>query len=147
MYDTSGYDEEFPFLCDECLGVTLQEMGKGKPWSGGRMPESRPVIAHKDLERPVYYVYVLKLSDGGFYVGQTTSLPVRLKEHKDGLQGHTKGKDPRLVFFETFVGGRGEVNEVENELTLLNKTKAGQRRLREMIERFRAPLKLIDLEA
>lgn len=147
VYDTSGFEEEFPFLCDNCLRITLIEMGRGQPWWGGRNAERRPVLAHALLERPVYYVYILKLSDGKFYIGQTTNLDVRLREHRDGQQSQTKDRDPKLVYFESFVGGREEVKNVEDELTRLNQSGAGRRRLREMIEKFRDPLRLLDLEA
>ena len=80
-------------------------------------------------------------------LGQTTNLRVRLQEHRDGQQPQTKERDPRLVYFEQFDGARDEVRERENDLTRLNQTGAGRRRLREMIERFREPLRLLDLDA
>ncbi|MFQ6026410.1 MAG: GIY-YIG nuclease family protein [Dehalococcoidia bacterium] len=108
------------------------------------MPE---IIAHAKLERTTYHVYILKLVDGGFYVGQTNNLKIRMLEHRDGLQSHTKGKDPKLVYFEQFEGDRDGVSERENELTKLNQSPKGRRRLREMIENFRGPLRLLDLDA
>ena len=50
-----------------------------------------------------------------------------------------------MVFCEIFVGHRDRVDQEEKELIRLNKTGAGRRRLREMIEKFRAPLRLLDL--
>ena len=41
---------------------------------------------------------------------------------------------------------RDEVNKLEKELTDLNQTGAGRRRLRQMIEEFRVHLRLVDLE-
>ena len=52
-----------------------------------------------------------------------------------------------MVYFEQFVDRRDDVRERENELTLLNQTGSGRRRIREMIEEFREPLRLLDLEA
>jgi len=51
-----------------------------------------------------------------------------------------------MVYYESFVGMRKGVNEREIELTLLNSSAPGRRRLRELMEKFRAPLKLLDLE-
>jgi predicted GIY-YIG superfamily endonuclease len=99
------------------------------------------------MEHWVRYVYILKLSDGTFYVGQTTNMAIRLQEHRDGSQAQTKGKNPRLVYFEEFLGRRDDANEREQQLTQLNQTPGGRRQLRVAIERFRTPLKLLDLNA
>ena len=66
--------------------------------------------------------------------------------NRDGQQKQTKGKDPKLVFFSTYEGMRDEVNDVEKELIHLNQTKAGRRRLRELIEEFRTYGRLVDFE-
>ncbi len=147
VYFNSDWNEELPFTCDDCLQVTSIEMGRGPAWMGSRAPEARPVHAHRELERPLRFIYVLKLEGSEFYVGQTTNLNLRLREHRDGTQSQTKGKDPRLVYFETFRGHRSQVNEVEDDLTHLAQTPEGRRRLMEMVEDFREPLRLLDLEA
>jgi len=147
MYDAGGYDEEFPHMCDPCLWFFMEDQGKHQPWQG-RPPEQRPtVLAHAELERTGRYVYILKLADGSFYIGQTVNLPVRVTEHRDGIQSQTRGKAPRLVYFEYYEGSRDEVRERENELTLMNQTPIGRRGIRETIEHFREPLRLLDLEA
>ena len=46
-----------------------------------------------------------------------------------------------------YEGERDSVNEREGELIEMNQSGAGRRRLRQMIERFRAPLRLLDPEA
>ena len=69
-----------------------------------------------------------------------------VKEHADGTQSQTRGKDPWLVYIEGYVGDSRRVNKRERELTLLNQTPTGRRRLRELIHSFRAPLRLLDLE-
>ena len=74
-------------------------------------------------------------------------LDIRLREHRDSLQSQTKGRNPRLVYYEEFEGNRPQVNAREDELTRLSKPGVGRRRLVEMIEDFRAPLRLLDLEA
>jgi putative endonuclease len=38
----------------------------------------------------MFYVYVLKSQEGKYYVGQTNSLALRLKEHNEGKKGFTK---------------------------------------------------------
>jgi len=147
-YTVAGNEvlEEYPLMCDTCNDMTLIEDGKERIFGFGES-ERRIIKAHATVERPIRYLYILKLSDGTFYVGQTNDLGMRLQEHKDGLQQQTKGKDPKMVYHESFEGMRKEVNEREIEYTILNSTGAGQRKLRQMIEKFRAPLRLLDLEA
>ena len=141
-------------MCDDCLAVTLYEDGRLKPTENGeqgrvviREPEKKPVLAHADIERPFRYVYILKLSTGTFYVGQTNDLGIRIQEHKDGQQTQTRGKNPKLVYYDSFDDMRKLVDEREMELTILNSTGEGRRKLRQVIERFRIPLRLLDLEA
>ena len=144
VYDTAWYAEEYPFLCDDCLWFVETGKGRPSPWTGGK-PDPRPVHAHTKLDRPIRYIYILKLSDGSLYIGQTTNLVTRMQEHRDGLQRQTKGNDPKLVYFEEHEGARDVVNAREGELTIMNQDGMGRRRLREMVERFQAPLRLLDL--
>ncbi len=146
VYDESGWDNEFPFLCDDCLWMTLVEAGRRPPWDGtpGKTKPAAP--ARTDLARTVRYIYIVKLDAGEFYVGQTTNLRIRMQEHADGTQQQTRGKNLRLVYYEQYEGERDLINQRENELTVLNQHGAGRRRLREMIERFQEPLRLLNLE-
>ncbi|MFC2059609.1 GIY-YIG nuclease family protein [Chloroflexota bacterium] len=153
LYDLD-YQDDYELLCDGCFDLTLYEEGKLKPAEPSeqgpviiREPERKPVIAHADIERPVRYVYILKLSDATFYTGQTNDLGIRLQEHKDGQQTQTRGKDPKMVYCEPFDGMRKSVDEREMELTILNSTETGRRKIRQLIEKFRTPLRLLDLEA
>lgn len=53
----------------------------------------------------VYYVYILKCSDGTYYTGVTSNLYVRLEEHKKGIhsQSYTYKRRPiALVFHAEF---------------------------------------------
>ena len=158
VYDTDEYavflsqewDEYYPLMCYTFLYHTVKDLDRPKPWVKWEAldeREPRDVIAHAPLVRPVRYVYVLKLAGASFYVGQTNTLGIRMGEHHDGRQWQTKGKGPRLVYYEEFEGNRPQVNAREDELTKQSKSGLGRRRLVEMIEDFRAPLRLLDLEA
>lgn len=50
------------------------------------------------------FVYILKCSDGSFYVGSTTNLDKRLSQHKSGKgANYTRGRLPvQLVYFEVY---------------------------------------------
>jgi len=58
-------------------------------------------INHTPAMSAFAYTYVLKLSDGEWYVGSTDNLKRRLKEHEDGECDSTKHRRPvELVYFE-----------------------------------------------
>ena len=68
------------------------------------------VHAHGPVEHQTRYLYVLKLNDGKFYVGQTDDLEMRLREHQGNMTPSTKGKSPRLVWFERWFGNLKELD-------------------------------------
>lgn len=48
----------------------------------------------------MHYVYILKLSNNSYYVGQTSDLRKRIKDHNSGNTRHTKKFMPvELVFY------------------------------------------------
>jgi predicted GIY-YIG superfamily endonuclease len=53
-----------------------------------------------DREGDQFFVYILKLDDGEFYVGHTNDLRARLSEHRDRKTVSTAGRNPRLGYFE-----------------------------------------------
>lgn len=61
-------EEEFPFMCDDCVDVTLIDSGKTPVWRNAT-PNKKPVCAHAEIERPLRYVYILKLADASFLCG------------------------------------------------------------------------------
>jgi putative endonuclease len=52
----------------------------------------------------MFYVYVLKLENTKkkFYIGYTSDLRRRMSEHKSGNTQTTKGKNPKLIYYEAF---------------------------------------------
>ena len=61
--------------------------------------ETSPSWQAGDADALRFFVYILKLTDGAFYAGQTRELRERLSEHRDGLVQSTAHKDPKLVWF------------------------------------------------
>lgn len=51
-----------------------------------------------------FYVYILRCSDGSYYVGHTDDLETRVAAHNRGeIEGYTRGRRPvRLVFAHGF---------------------------------------------
>ena len=51
----------------------------------------------------IYSVYILKCSNGQFYTGYSSNLPLRLLAHKNGEVHFTKDKLPiRLIYVSYF---------------------------------------------
>ena len=51
----------------------------------------------------MFFVYVLQNPDGRLYIGFTTDLERRLRQHQEGEGGWTSGHGPwKLVLCETF---------------------------------------------
>ncbi|AHW58691.1 putative endonuclease [Draconibacterium orientale] len=52
-----------------------------------------------------FYVYILKCSDGSYYVGVTNDIERRLEEHNKGVSANSftfKRRPVELVFYETY---------------------------------------------
>ena len=82
--------------------------------SNGYQLEYSPAWDAGDSEAFEFFVYVLKLSDNSFYVGQTRDLRPRLSEHRDNKVKSTARKNPELAWF-TVVPTRRDATEIEAE--------------------------------
>lgn len=50
-----------------------------------------------------FFVYIIKLNNGQYYVGRTKDLKRRIKEHNSGKVAFTMSKRPvRLIFYCAF---------------------------------------------
>ena len=81
-------------------------------------PEYSPSWEAGDAEAFEFYVYILKLSNNEFYVGQTRDLRIRLSEHRDNKTKSTSGRNPELVWFVS-VPTREEATDIESQLKLI----------------------------
>ena len=119
-------------LCLRCYlaqrASRRSEVPRPEQMTGGA--EAAWPVSGKD---PQFFVYVLKLDDGQFYVGQTNSLRERLSEHKDGKTRTTRGKNPKLQWFVA-VPSRASALMMETELDALKLD--NERALRRMIIQF-----------
>lgn len=51
----------------------------------------------------MFYVYILKLNNSGFYIGFTTNLKQRIEEHNSGKSPYTKKYKPvQLIQYSAF---------------------------------------------
>ena len=96
----------------------------------------------KDSEIDKFFVYILKLDRGEFYVGQTRDLRARLSEHKDNKTKSTAGRNPELKYFE-ILNNRENAELREAELKKLNE--ANPREIRKMVISFQDLIKEVDL--
>jgi predicted GIY-YIG superfamily endonuclease len=80
---------------------------KKKRFSKSREPDQRLYIpkpakawAKRDETADKFYVYVLKLHNGDYYIGQTREIRERLMEHRDGQTRSVRDREPKLQYFE-----------------------------------------------
>jgi len=71
-----------------------------------------------DKEATRFFVYILKLDGGEFYIGHTRDLRPRLFEHKDGTTPSTKGRTIKLQYFE-ILPDRNAARIRESELKII----------------------------
>jgi putative endonuclease len=81
----------------------------------------------------VFYVYVLRSeSDSGFYIGFSTNLRARLRQHQDGKSFATKSRGPwKLIYYEAYT----EREDAEGREKFL-KSGAGRRFLRTQLRHY-----------
>jgi len=65
------------------------------------IPHPSKAWAKRDKGAEKFYVYILKLDNGDYYIGQTRELQARMMEHRDGRILSTAGRKPKLQYFET----------------------------------------------
>ena len=81
----------------------------------------------------MFYVYVLRsLSDSGFYIGFSTNLRARLRQHQNGESLATKSRGPwKLIYYEAYT----EREDAEGREKFL-KSGAGRRFLRTQLRHY-----------
>jgi putative endonuclease len=81
----------------------------------------------------VFYVYVLRSeSDSGFYIGFSTNLRARLRQHQNGESFATKSRGPwKLIYYEAYT----ECEDAEGREKFL-KSGAGRRFLRTQLRHY-----------
>jgi putative endonuclease len=81
----------------------------------------------------VFYLYVLRSeSDSGFYIGFSTNLRARLRQHQDGESLATKSRGPwKLIYYEAYT----EREDAEGREKFL-KSGAGRRFLRTQLRHY-----------
>lgn len=122
---------------DVCLNCYRQG-----PMAWQRPAVAVPVVEKDDREFAVdmdvdrYFVYILLLNDGNYYVGQTNDLLARLHEHRNGMSQSTRGKDPKLQWYMT-VPTRDDALNLEEALQILNEHPADRRQITKLVTDFR----------
>ena len=51
----------------------------------------------------MFYVYVLTMNNGEIYIGFSTNLKNRIKQHYENKVISTKNRKPKLVYYEAYI--------------------------------------------
>jgi putative endonuclease len=63
------------------------------------------------------WMYILKCSDGSYYVGSTTNLELRVREHNDGIGStYTAARRPVQLVFSAEFASIAEAYQVEKRV-------------------------------
>jgi predicted GIY-YIG superfamily endonuclease len=84
------------------------------------IPRPSKAWAKRDKGVEKFYVYILKLDDGDYYIGQTRELRERMIEHRDGRTASLGTRKCKLQYFE-ILGSRESAMLREKELTDISK--------------------------
>lgn len=81
----------------------------------------------------MFYVYVLfSEKDGKFYIGYTSNLPRRMRQHREGEVPSTKCRRPlRLIFYEAYLDQKDALRRED-----YFKATAGKRAIRIMLKEY-----------
>ncbi len=119
-------------ICRDCFSTLKRKIVEKKPSSPVRIEHSKAwEKGDKGVEK--FFVYILKDDKGGFYIGQTRDLRIRLGEHRDGKTKSTSGRNLKLQYFEE-VSSRKSAELKEAELK--NLVNSNERKIRKMIQDF-----------
>ena len=93
----------------------------------------KPSKAWADEGVKKFYVYVLKLNNGDYYIGQTREIRERMMEHKDGRTPSLGEKEPKLQYFEIL---ESRESAMLREKELRNISKKNRREIVRIIREF-----------
>ena len=110
-----------------------------------KIQRSNEVIAEIEANHTTteFFVDVLTLDIGAYYIGHTNDLHARLQEHRTNMTHSTKGTNPKCVWFTT-VPTRSEAENLENELNRLNDSDITRREIHRMVVKFRQLVEELD---
>jgi len=134
-------------LCLDCAQGRLQPQWKSATAVSDQKehyaPESSKAWTKGDKEAARFFVYILKLDDGNFYVGHTRELRERMSEHRDSKTVSTAGRHPSLQYFE-ILPSREAATAREAELKEL--ARSNPRQIRRIIIGFQDLIRLVQLD-
>ena len=133
-------DAEFD-VCRNCYRQAASAWAPKRANAGQQ--GNREFAADKDADR--FFVYVLLMNNGRYYVGQTREIHERLHEHRNGMSYQTRGREPKLQWFTT-VATRKEAADLEAELQRLNSNPAGRREINRWVVDFKKLADELDYE-
>jgi predicted GIY-YIG superfamily endonuclease len=109
-----------------------------KPHCGEVLYYASRVIAEGDFTRPIYtksmyWVYIMESGKGSWYIGQTSDLQKRIREHKNGYGSETTAKQQnwKCIYCEGYINHKDAIGR-ERYL----KSGAGRRFLDEQLAHY-----------
>ena len=121
----------------------IRESVPEPPVKEHRQPPPRPNTVQRDnrefpadKEADRFFVYILLLTGGEYYIGQTREIDERMHEHRNNMSQSTKGREPKLQWFTT-VDTRSQAADLESELQELNSNPTDRRKITRLVADFK----------
>ena len=119
-------------VCYNCYRQPTAAQASARPDAARRGDQELPA----DQKANEFFVYILNLDGGEYYVGHTRELHERLLEHRNNMSASTKGRNPKLVWFTT-APTRDEAASLEQYLQQLNSGPTGRREINRWVVQFK----------
>ena len=128
------FGSDFLQVIQQWAGMNAtRQSPQSPPPSNVPQRDNREFAADKDADR--FFVYVLLMNNGEYYIGQTREIHERLHEHRNGMSKTTRGKEPKLQWFAA-VHTRKEAADLEVWLQRLNSNPASRREINRLVVAF-----------
>ena len=121
----------------------IRESVPEPPVKEHRQPPPRPSTVQRDnrefpadKEADRFFVYILLLNGGEYYIGQTREIDERMHEHRNNMSQSTRGREPKLQWFTT-VDTRSQAADLEAELQKLNSNPTDRRKITRLVADFK----------
>ena len=108
--------------------------------------EYSPEWDKRDATATEFFVYILKMDGGRFYVGQTRELRERISEHRDGNTKSTAGKNPKLVWFAQMPSSDAATTREVELKKLVDCNPRNPPNARRMVVRFQDLIREVDYD-
>jgi len=137
------YSDEKEGIIDKCKECGNYKLKEYKVCVVCKFKKGSSHKKEKQVTLDKHFVYMLKLNNGKYYIGESSDIRSRLVEHRDGETISTQGLEPKLKYFEVLDSKEGGK---KREKELKDLYKKNPRIIRRMCIEFEDLINVYDLD-